>query len=341
MSSEKTTMPAKVNTMYELHTQRDQRTIYVPGIPDTMERYRITGASAFHASGDYGTQLFQHIKGTRFDAWSVHLLAGRTDRLYLEAEKPLLAMRVAMRHHFHYHLHGMGDTRLPERGFNFISSPRLKGHLHLKSGQHYWCFEVHPPLMLLEELSGIFPVLERFLQGAREGRPAMLKEQHPTVTQHILNIIYEILYNSFEGDLRKLHFETKVFELLLMGLHTASQEEKSSSPIILTAYDIEKVHEAAGFLLTNIDNPGTIYHLAQKLKISESKLRRGFRQEYGATPFDFLLKGRMERAKDLLLTTSMLIRDIAAETGYNKVSNFITAFKKIYGRPPASFRKKY
>jgi AraC-like DNA-binding protein len=341
MSSEATSMPTNANTMYELHSQLNQRAIYVPGIPDTMSHYKITGASSFHASGDYGKQLFQHIKGTRFEACSVHFLADRTGPLYFEAEKSLLTMRVAMRNHFHYHLRGIGDIRLPERGFNFIFSPRQKGHLHLQSGQHYWYFEVHPPLMLLEELAGVFPLLEAFLQQAKEGRPAVLKEQPPVVTLHIQDIVYEILYNSFEGDLRKLHFETKVFELLLMGLHTATQEDKSSSPPVLTAYDIEKVHEAATFLLKNIDNPGTISHLAQKLKISESKLRRGFRQEYGATPFDFLLQRRIERAKHLLLTTNMQIRDIAAETGYNKVSNFIIAFKKIHGQPPAAFRKKY
>jgi AraC-like DNA-binding protein len=334
-------MPNKVNIMYLLHSQRNQHVIYVPGIPDSLARYKITGANAFHASGDKSTQLFQHLKGRRFDAWSVHFIADSNDPILLEAEKPLLAMRVAMKNNHHYHLHGMRDIRLPERGFNFTCSPRLREHLHVQKGQHYWYFEVHPPLKLLDELSGIFPFLEGFLQQAREGRTAILKEQHAVVTPKMLDIIYDILYNSFEGDLKKLYFETKVFELILMGLHTASHEDRSSSPVILTAYDIEKVHEAAGFLLTNLDNPGTIYHLAQKLKISESKLRRGFRLEYGATPFDFLLKARMERAKQLLLTTSMLMRDIAAETGYNKVSNFIAAFKKIYGRSPGTYRKKY
>jgi transcriptional regulator GlxA family with amidase domain len=48
---------------------------------------------------------------------------------------------------------------------------------------------------------------------------------------------------------------------------------------------------------------------------------------------------RMEKAKQLLLTTDKSIDAIAEATGYNHYSNFLIAYKNHHGYPPGQERR--
>ena len=73
---------------------------------------------------------------------------------------------------------------------------------------------------------------------------------------------------------------------------------------------------------------------------NESKLKKGFRDLFGMGVFERLLHYRMERAKKLLLETSMREKEIAALTGYRHLTSFIHIFKRRYGLSPREYRKK-
>lgn len=89
-------------------------------------------------------------------------------------------------------------------------------------------------------------------------------------------------------------------------------------------------------------------HYAQKLNVSELSARfciskyhfvRLFKKHIGTTPYDFLLLYRIERAKDLLITTENSIHDISDSVGFTSNSNFSTRFTRITGASPSDFRK--
>lgn len=58
----------------------------------------------------------------------------------------------------------------------------------------------------------------------------------------------------------------------------------------------------------------------------------------GLTPKEYLQMKRIEKARSLLLNSSHTITDISLEVGFNSVSKFIEAFKKIEGKLPSDFR---
>ena len=64
-----------------------------------------------------------------------------------------------------------------------------------------------------------------------------------------------------------------------------------------------------------------------------------FKDTYGVTPKAYLSKIRLEKAKELLLSTDMLSREVAFLVGFSDELYFIRFFKKHVGLTPSQFRK--
>lgn len=80
--------------------------------------------------------------------------------------------------------------------------------------------------------------------------------------------------------------------------------------------------------------------LGQKLFVSPAHIIRLFRADTGETPYEYLIRYRMEKAKELLQYTPLLVREISFMVGYNQVSNFTACFKKMMGEPPQKYRSR-
>ena len=109
----------------------------------------------------------------------------------------------------------------------------------------------------------------------------------------------------------------------------------------LTKQDILLIRQARTILAENFDKRITIPQLARQAGINEAKLKEGFKELYGQSIHTFLLELRLEKAKNLLLTTQLSITDITYEIGYSHVTHFTTLFKKELGLTPTEWRKKY
>lgn len=82
----------------------------------------------------------------------------------------------------------------------------------------------------------------------------------------------------------------------------------------------------------------TLDDLASVACVSPSYLIRLFRDQLGTTPYNYLLRYRITRAKELLAETAMPIDQIARETGFSSASNFSYRFRKMEGQSPSSYR---
>ncbi|SFE84255.1 AraC-type DNA-binding protein [Chitinophaga sp. CF118] len=327
--------------MYALSPKQELEDTYIPGIPPSLTRYMISNADkTFHTSGDYGLQLFQVIKSKSFEAWQIDFEIKTDTTFTTSAKEPDLDMHIAIQNDFKYTLNGIGEIILPQRRFNFTYSPLPEGNTKFEKDRHYQYIEIHPNLEVLKGLVSSFPILDKFLHNITKEKAVMLTRQHPSTTGDMLAIIYRILYNSYEGPIKDLYLETKLFELLVLGLHQSEQTTTKPDAVSLSDYEKERIQEAKDYLITNMDNPCSISWLAKHLRLSERKLRLGFKQQYGTTPFDFMLEARLEKAMELLLTTHTPVQEMAAMTGYSYVPNFIAAFTKRFGQTPGSFLKK-
>ncbi len=83
----------------------------------------------------------------------------------------------------------------------------------------------------------------------------------------------------------------------------------------------------------------TTRKLCEFADLSESTLRRLFKEQTGKTLYEFMKENKMNYAARKLLVTNDAISSIAYELGYESPSYFAKCFKGIFGISPQEYRK--
>jgi AraC-like DNA-binding protein len=78
--------------------------------------------------------------------------------------------------------------------------------------------------------------------------------------------------------------------------------------------------------------------LASELRLSEKHFRRIFKEHTGLSPYQYYLQIRIHRAKELLLGTTLSIKEIAAALHFETPFHFSAVFKKKTGMSPTQWR---
>ena len=80
---------------------------------------------------------------------------------------------------------------------------------------------------------------------------------------------------------------------------------------------------------------------AQSVNLSVWRLCHIFKSDVGMPPIRFLRLLRMERAKHLLESSFLSVKEIAYQVGLNDESHFVRDFKSTYGFSPALYRLNF
>lgn len=100
-----------------------------------------------------------------------------------------------------------------------------------------------------------------------------------------------------------------------------------------------QISRATRHISERLDETVTLARLAHEVGLSQYHFARAFKQSMGITPHRYLLRCRLERAKDLLANTDMLISDISATVGYAEPTQLSRLFRSELGTSPASYRR--
>jgi AraC family carnitine catabolism transcriptional activator len=101
------------------------------------------------------------------------------------------------------------------------------------------------------------------------------------------------------------------------------------------------VREAVELIERNVSEPLTVPEIAAQVGISQRQLERQFRKIMGCSVVQFGLLMRLQRARVLLISTGMSVREISAACGFNSLSHFAYAFKKCFGKRPSDYRQAW
>jgi AraC-like DNA-binding protein len=93
------------------------------------------------------------------------------------------------------------------------------------------------------------------------------------------------------------------------------------------------------YLSFNVGEPLTVAQMARRANLSPSRFSTVFRQHFGLSPHQYLLRLRIEHARSMLTTTDLPLRDIAAACGFADEHHFSKAFKRSVGMPPGAYRQ--
>lgn len=84
----------------------------------------------------------------------------------------------------------------------------------------------------------------------------------------------------------------------------------------------------------------TLTDICENIHVSEYHFIRMFVKKVGITPHRYLLMVRMEKAKELLGEKQYSVAETAMLSGYESISAFSTAFKKLTGVSPVDYKKQ-
>ena len=154
-------------------------------------------------------------------------------------------------------------------------------------------------------------------------------------------ILHEIVTSKLNGVFKNMFLESKALSLLLcfQKCNTISQIDCGSCKFLTKPVEKEKIVNAREIILSKLTNPPTIPELSMQIGINQCYLKKGFKELYGMTVYDFIQEQRMLKAKLLLTQNRFTVSQVAEQIGFSSVSNFSSAFKKFAGVFPSELQK--
>ena len=101
----------------------------------------------------------------------------------------------------------------------------------------------------------------------------------------------------------------------------------------------DQLRTAIDYIHDHIGGALELGAISRATGLSQFHFARLFKTATGLTPFQFVTRTRMKRAKELLGQTRLPVFEIADRVGYQKPSHFSARFRSVWGCSPDAFRK--
>ncbi len=128
--------------------------------------------------------------------------------------------------------------------------------------------------------------------------------------------------------------------LELLGILDLADEEKKLRRFLLSARQASPKRNIKRLLKDPSLWRLPVSDLAVLSGRSLTSFNRDFKRQFETTPQQWLISMRLERALELVKSSSMSVSEISMEVGYDNISHFISLFKKKYGLSPKRMRRE-
>lgn len=88
----------------------------------------------------------------------------------------------------------------------------------------------------------------------------------------------------------------------------------------------------------NLSEPLSLVEIADRVDLSRRQIERLFRHEMGRSPARYYLEIRLDRARHLLLQSSLPVVEVAVACGFVSASHFSKCYRELYARSPQQER---
>lgn len=97
--------------------------------------------------------------------------------------------------------------------------------------------------------------------------------------------------------------------------------------------------EMITYIRQNYTREISLQEFGMQFHLSEKYISRYFKEHFHITLSQYINHLRLEHARQLLQESTVLVTEVALQSGYQNVSYFIRCFKKMYGVSPLKYRK--
>ncbi len=127
---------------------------------------------------------------------------------------------------------------------------------------------------------------------------------------------------------RSAYLSAKLWELMALILERDKGE-------------IDYIEKALSCIKSEYMNGITVAEIAKRLNLDRSYFTTCFKKRLGVSPQEYLLKFRLETAKQLMVEQGETPTTAANSVGYSDIYNFSRMFKRKYGLSPRAYVEKH
>ncbi len=147
--------------------------------------------------------------------------------------------------------------------------------------------------------------------------------------EQVATALLEAIRTHRQADLLGADFAANALERAFLLIH-------SQQGPVLDA----RVRLALDHMATHLDAPLALADLAAVARLSISRFAHLFRQQTGFAPSAYVERMRLQRAADLLRSSDLAIKEIAAACGYDDPFYFTNRFRRLYRTSPSAYRAR-
>ena len=130
-----------------------------------------------------------------------------------------------------------------------------------------------------------------------------------------------------------------IIELFVLLSRTLKQEwEQSAKNRNLKLHELLNI--AKEYIDNNYDKDLTLTQVAKYIFLSDSYFAHSFKDKFGISPKSYILKVRIEAAKEYLEKTDLKVADVAKSVGFSSQQRFNDIFRKHENITPLTYRQK-
>lgn len=156
--------------------------------------------------------------------------------------------------------------------------------------------------------------------------------------EELSQLIHTMAFEFYSGNTYRQELMEHFTEILLLKLSRTIQSGIGGSSGALA----EKNHRLTQLRTLIFTVPNVIPNIdemAAELKMSRSGFQHLYKRMFGVSIMTDVINGRIDRAKRLLSSTNLTIKEIAELCGYKSEYNFMKQFKAKTGQTPTEYRK--
>ena len=159
-----------------------------------------------------------------------------------------------------------------------------------------------------------------------------------------LRDLCEIFQNPFSDENRPLEESSPVADCLVHGmlLTLISRALETLTVVSAQAFHPEwqRLKPAVDFMQLHFQQNPSLAEIAARVGMAPNHFHRRFAALFGKTPFEHMLAQRMDRARHLLASTALTVKEISTQVGYEDAAYFSRVFTKRFGITPSNHQLK-
>lgn len=224
---------------------------------------------------------------------------------------------------------------IPNAHYQYIYIPKADGHLQYNSSRKV--LDLYIPFdQLMEFLSS-----QGLCKDEIHLRSFMRKYTFFRSAMHIsprqTKLINELLFHSYSVGFAKDYIRIKALELILSVF---KENEAHQEVCKWRKEDRVVLFEIKNYLDTHFQNEIHLKSISRHFGINEFKLKKAFKDLFYDTVINYVRKQRLKHAHNLLLHSSLDIKEIAFESGFKYPHHFSQVYLRHYQKLPRDTRRE-